>query len=195
MSKFKEKSRIQDLFQKSYTNKIELMASGSFFGDAANPKVMLQVGLHGDVGDIEMQELLFTSKGATPGLVLVEWNVRGAKPGSAGMWDCHARLGGATGTLLTPLECPALTSGVNQGCNAASLMMHITALASGYFENVWLWGSDHMIDDPDLVDANNTSTLKSPYKNVVLFAGDSMSQGLKERRAIVWCLYSPHLLA
>ncbi|KAL2066965.1 hypothetical protein VTL71DRAFT_1389 [Oculimacula yallundae] len=142
----------------------QLMASGSSFQDAMNPKVMLQVGQKGDVGDIEMQDLLFTSRGSTPGLILVEWNVRGAKAGSAGMWDCHARLGGATGTLLTPQECPALTSGSGSiNCHAASLMMHITPLASGYFENVWLWGSDHMIDDPDLVDANNTMVQNSVY--------------------------------
>ncbi|KAK0103224.1 hypothetical protein ONS95_005259 [Cadophora gregata] len=142
----------------------QLMASGSYFQDAMNPKVMLQVGQNGDVGDIEMQDLLFTSRGSTPGLILVQWNVRGARAGSASMWDCHARLGGATGTQLTPQECPALTTGTGSvGCHAASLMMHITPLASGYFENVWLWGSDHMIDDPDLVDANNTMVQNSIY--------------------------------
>lgn len=62
------------------------------------------------------------------------------------MWDVHVRVGGAKGTGLTPDECPALTNGVNAHCNAASLMMHITPLASGYFENIWLWGSDHMIE-------------------------------------------------
>jgi hypothetical protein len=54
-------------------------------------------------------------------------------------------------------------------------MMHITPAASGYFENMWLWVADHMIEyvhcqylmgdntadkrfcsDPDLNDANNT---------------------------------------
>ncbi|KAK3896529.1 pectin lyase fold/virulence factor, partial [Staphylotrichum tortipilum] len=44
------------------------------------------------------------------------------------------------------LRCPALTSGVNQGYNAASLMMHITPSASGYFENMWLWVSDYDIE-------------------------------------------------
>jgi len=24
--------------------------------------------------------------------------------------------------------------------------MHITETGSGYFENVWLWGADHMIE-------------------------------------------------
>ena len=142
----------------------QLVASGPFFENAADPKVLIQVGASdGVVGDIEMQDLIFTNRGPTAGLILVQWNVRAATPGSAGLWDCHVRIGGATGTKLTPAECPALTSGIAKGCNAASLMMHITPHASGYFENMWLWVADHMIDDPDLVDANNTMVQNSVY--------------------------------
>ena len=112
----------------------------------SNPKVLIKVGNVGDVGDVEMQDLLFTTRGQTAGLILVEWNIKAASAGSAGLWDCHARIGGATGTQLTPAECPAVTSGVDQKCSAASLMMHLTSSASGYFENMWLWGSDHMIE-------------------------------------------------
>lgn len=39
-----------------------------------------------------------------------------------------------------------MTSGVNANCQGASLMMHITPKASGYFENMWLWVADHMIE-------------------------------------------------
>ncbi len=142
----------------------QLVASGSYFENAADPKVFIQVGSSdGVVGDVEMQDLIFTNRGPTAGLILVQWNVRASSPGSAGLWDCHARIGGATGTKLTPAECPALTSGIAKGCNAASLMMHITPHASGYFENMWLWVADHMIDDPDLVDANNTMVQNSVY--------------------------------
>jgi len=124
---------------------------------------MVRVGSPGIVGDVEMQDLIFTNRGATAGLILLEWNIRAASPGSAGLWDCHVRIGGATGTELTPDECPALRSGVAPGCNAGSLMMHITPTASGYFENMWLWVADHDIDDPDLVDANNTMVQNSVY--------------------------------
>ncbi|GAB0145580.1 hypothetical protein EsHS_00006007 [Epichloe bromicola] len=141
----------------------QLVASGSYFGDASNPKVMIKVGQEGDEGDVEMQDLLFTNRGPTAGLVLVEWNIKAAQPGSAALWDCHVRIGGAAGTELTPKECPPSTSGVNPGCNAGSLMMHITPKASGYFENMWLWVADHMIDDPDLQDANNTMVQTSVY--------------------------------
>ncbi|KAK4203018.1 pectate lyase superfamily protein-domain-containing protein [Triangularia verruculosa] len=141
----------------------QLVASGPYFQNAQEPKVMIQVGTEGSVGDVEMQDLLFTNRGPTAGLILIEWNIRAASPGSAALWDCHVRIGGALGTDLTPAECPALRSGVAQGCNAASLMMHITPRASGYFENMWLWVADHMIDDPDMVDANNTMVQNSVY--------------------------------
>ncbi|KAI0409108.1 hypothetical protein F4802DRAFT_545467 [Xylaria palmicola] len=124
---------------------------------------MLQVGLPGTVGTVEMQDLIFTNRAPTAGLVLVEWNVRASTAGSAGLWDCHVRIGGALGTELTPDECPALTSGVVPGCNAGSLMMHITPRASGYFENMWQWVSDHMIDDPDWNNANRAVAQNSVY--------------------------------
>lgn len=38
------------------------------------------------MGSIELQDLLFTSRGPTAGLILVEWNVKAEKPGAAGMW-------------------------------------------------------------------------------------------------------------
>jgi hypothetical protein len=124
----------------------QLAASGSYFSDPLNPKVMLKVGNPGDVGDVEMQDLFFTTVGPTAGAILVEWNLQAKSPGSAGLWDCHARVGGATGTKLTPAECPPATSGVDAGCSAASLMMHLTPTGSGYFENMWLWVADHMIE-------------------------------------------------
>ncbi|RDA88218.1 hypothetical protein CP532_0368 [Ophiocordyceps camponoti-leonardi (nom. inval.)] len=127
----------------------QLVASGPFFSNAGNPKPMIKVGNEGEVGDVEMQDLLFTSRGPTAGLISVQWNMKARSPGSAALWDCHVRIGGATGTDLTPRECPPVTSGVNSGCHAGSLMMHITPRASGYFENMWLWVADHMIDrDP-----------------------------------------------
>lgn len=94
-----------------------------------------------------MQDLIFTTKGPTPGAILVEWNILADVKGSAGLWDCHARLGGATGTGLTPAECPAVTTGVViNKCQTAALVLHITNGASGYFENMWLWTTDHMVE-------------------------------------------------
>ncbi|KAK2762469.1 hypothetical protein FQN53_007520 [Emmonsiellopsis sp. PD_33] len=141
----------------------QLVASGSNFQDARAPRPLVRVGQAGESGSVEIQDLLFTTKGPTAGAVLVEWNLKADNLGSAGMWDCHVRTGGATGTDLTSAECPAIKDGINENCNAASLMMHITAPAAGYFENVWLWNADHDIDDPDLQNDNNTMIQCSVY--------------------------------
>lgn len=118
----------------------QLVAYGPYFQDANHPKVLLQVG------HIELQDLIVTTKGPTAGAILIEWNMRASAAGAAGMWDVHVRIGGATGTGLTSDECPAIRSGINANCNAASLMMHITPTGSGYFENMWLWLADHDIE-------------------------------------------------
>jgi hypothetical protein len=81
---------------------------------------MIRVGNPGDVGRVEMQDLIFTTTGHTAGLTLVEWNIQAESPGSAGVWDCHVRV---------------------EGGGAASLMMHVTANASGYFANMRLSGA------------------------------------------------------
>ncbi|KAM7195859.1 pectin lyase-like protein [Rhypophila sp. PSN 637] len=141
----------------------QFAASGSFFANPRTPRVMFQVGFPGQVGDVEMQDLIFTTKGQTPGVILVQWNIKASSPGSAGIWDCHTRIGGATGTGLTPAECPASTTGINPNCQGASMMMHVTKEASGYFDNMWLWVADHIIDDPLLEEANNTMEMISVY--------------------------------
>lgn len=64
------------------------------------------------------------------------------------MWDSHFRVGGAEGTDLQLADCPTGTSSVNEDCMAASMLMHITSSASGYFENVWAWIADHDLDNP-----------------------------------------------
>ncbi|KAL3470951.1 pectate lyase superfamily protein-domain-containing protein [Aspergillus californicus] len=147
----------------------QFAASGNSFSDASHPRVMLQIGKKGDVGTVELQDLILTTKGGTAGAVLMEWNVKAAGLGAAALWDVHARIGGATGTSLTPSDCPARTDGTNSpSCQAASLMLHLTSEASGYFENMWLWVADHMIDtstgsDPDLNNAYNDMAQVSVY--------------------------------
>lgn len=64
----------------------QIAAYGPFFSDPNNPKVVLKVGAPGQVGDVEMQDLMFTTKGPTAGAILVEWNMKQSKPGSAGIW-------------------------------------------------------------------------------------------------------------
>lgn len=59
-----------------------------------NPRAMVKVGNEGDVGVIEVQDLLFTATGPTAGVILVEWNIAQFGQGSAAMWgECLIRIG------------------------------------------------------------------------------------------------------
>ncbi|KAH6628876.1 pectate lyase superfamily protein-domain-containing protein [Chaetomium tenue] len=114
----------------------QFAANGAKFSDASNPV---------------MQDLILTSMGPTPGVVLMEWNVQAKSAGAAALWDVHVRLGGATGTQLTPTECPPITTGTNPSkCQVASMLLH-------------LWVADHMIDDPLLTDPLNNMDQLSVY--------------------------------
>ncbi|KAI9645912.1 hypothetical protein NHQ30_005349 [Ciborinia camelliae] len=125
----------------------QLVASGPYFANMTNPVPMIQVGSPGDVGTVEISDFLFTSIGALPGLIMVEWNVQAESQGSVGIWDSHFRIGGAYGTELQVAQCP-MSESIQEHCIAASLMLHITTSSNGYFENMWAWVADHDIDDP-----------------------------------------------
>ncbi|GIJ92325.1 hypothetical protein Asppvi_011306 [Aspergillus pseudoviridinutans] len=122
----------------------QFAASGGYFSNASKPAVMLRVGNKGEVSNIELQDLILTSKGPTPGVILMEWNVAAESAGSAALWDVHIRLGGATGTKLTLTECPPITTGTNPS-------------------SCQLWVADHMIDDPLLNDPLNNMEQLSMY--------------------------------
>ena len=124
----------------------QIVASGPYFADMTDPKPMIQVGSVGDIGTVEISDMLFTSIGALPGLIMVEWNVEAESQGSVGIWDSHFRVGGAYGTELQVAQCP-MTEPIQTGCIAASMMLHITPSSNGYFENMWAWVADHDIDD------------------------------------------------
>jgi hypothetical protein len=156
----------------------QFAANGARFADATKPVAMFKVGKDGDVGTVEMQDLMLTSKGPTPGVILMEWNVAARTAGSAALWDVHVRLGGATGTQLTPADCPPITSGTNPAkCQVASMLLHVTKKASGYFDNMWLWVADHMIDDP---------LLNDPYNNMDQLSVYSARGALIESQKATW---------
>ncbi|QLI74652.1 uncharacterized protein G6M90_00g105940 [Metarhizium brunneum] len=50
----------------------QIVASGPFFQDMKNPKPMVKVGNDGDQGTVEISDMLFTSTGSLPCLVLME---------------------------------------------------------------------------------------------------------------------------
>ncbi|KAF2153724.1 glycoside hydrolase family 55 protein [Myriangium duriaei CBS 260.36] len=127
----------------------QLVAKGSAFSQLGNPTPMIKVGNPGDIGTVEISDILFTSIGPLPGLVMVEWNIAEEQQGSAGIWDAHFRVGGAYGTHLSLADCPISTQiDVAPNCWAAAMMLHITPSSTGYFENMWAWVADHDLDDP-----------------------------------------------
>lgn len=132
----------------------QIMGTGTYFGDAHAPNVMMRVGKPGDSGIIEISDMLFTVQGPTAGIIMMEWNVFESTQGSAAMWDSHFRIGGAEGSNLQVADCPATSGDMSRAaeCTAGSLLLRITPSASGYFENVWAWVADHDLDAPENAD-------------------------------------------
>jgi glucan 1,3-beta-glucosidase len=125
------------------------MAGGTAFKDQTNPKPVFQVGQAGDVGSVEISDLIFETLGPQPGAIMVEWNVAESNQGSAGMWDVHFRIGGTAGTQLQSNTCsknPTVTAPANTACEGAFLLLHVTQKATIYLENNWFWVADHELD-------------------------------------------------
>ena len=133
-----------------------IMATGTNFSDQANPQPVFRVGMQGDMGAVEISDLIFETLGPCPGAILMEWNVQETSQGACGLWDVHFRVGGTAGTELQEDKCLGnSTSGNTQGipssqfdpqCAGSFLMLHITQAATAYIENVWLWVADHELD-------------------------------------------------
>ncbi|KAF3940924.1 hypothetical protein ABW19_dt0203523 [Dactylella cylindrospora] len=64
----------------------QIMGTGTRFQNAASPYPVVKVGNVGDVGDVEIQDLIFTVRGKTAGAVVLQWNIHEASKGSAAMW-------------------------------------------------------------------------------------------------------------
>ncbi|TGO46551.1 hypothetical protein BCON_0318g00010 [Botryotinia convoluta] len=123
-----------------------IMATGDKFQDINNSRVSIQVGNPGDIGVIEIQDMMFNVSGPTAGVILVEWNVHEIVQESLGMWDTHIRFGGAIGSDLQLAYCSKLSAEIHSQCVAAFLLFHMTPNSSGYIENSWMWVTDHDMD-------------------------------------------------
>ncbi|KAI1376727.1 glycoside hydrolase family 55 protein [Hypoxylon crocopeplum] len=129
-----------------------LMATGDKFSDASKPVPVFQVGEAGDIGDVEMSDLIIETKGPLPGAILMQWNLAGSDNGAAGMWDVHFRVGGTAGTELQSDKCSKnenVTTQANPECMGTFMMLHLTQTASAYIENCWFWVADHELDLED----------------------------------------------
>ena len=130
-----------------------IMGTGANFQDVDNTRPMWRVGNPGDSGNVEIQDIMWETRGPTPGAVVVEWNVKAASQGSVGMWDAHMRIGSTAGTNLQQDVClkqpntpVSASDDLVKKCTAAFLLLHVTPGSNGYFENVWGWVSDHELD-------------------------------------------------
>ncbi|KAH7088292.1 exo-beta 1,3 glucanase-like protein [Paraphoma chrysanthemicola] len=121
-----------------------IMASGSTWGNKDSPKAVVQIGRPGESGSIEWSDMLLQTQGATPGAIVIEYNLNTAR--GSGIWDVHTRIGGAKGTQHQIAQCPV--GSINPGCMAAHTNVHVTKTGNGaYFENNWFWTADHDLDD------------------------------------------------
>jgi glucan 1,3-beta-glucosidase len=130
-----------------------ILATGSTFGDQFNPVPVWKIGNPGEVGSVEISDIIFEIRGPCPGAIMVEWNIKAVSPAAAGMWDAHWRIGGTAGTNLQQDICiktPATPMAGNNPkltqCQGAFLLLHVTPQADGYFENTWGWVADHELD-------------------------------------------------
>lgn len=138
-----------------------LAGGNSSFKDQTAPRPVFQIGQPGDIGTVEISDLIFETAGSQPGAILMEWNVAAANPASAAMWDVHFRVGGSAGTGLQSDRCakqptvafPGIVGGpaalTNEECAGAFLLLHVTQSATLYAENCWFWTADHELDLPD----------------------------------------------
>lgn len=70
----------------------QIQGAGYFFSDMTNPKVMVQVGEKGDVGNMEIVDMLFSVRGATAGAIMMEWNVAAVDQGSGELYFAIAKV-------------------------------------------------------------------------------------------------------
>lgn len=119
---------------------------------ASDPVPMIQVGRRGDVGVVQMADFMLTQQGPIPHVVLLQWNLGRAANGDnetvSGLWDVHARVGGAAGTEIDNVNCPTTITKANSNgkCDGAHTLIHFSSGASAYVENMWGWVADHYID-------------------------------------------------
>lgn len=137
-----------------------IMGAGKKFADANRPRPVVQVAHPGEIGYVEMSDIIVSTQGATAGAIGIEYNLNtpaaesicspGAPP--SGLWDVHVRIGGFTGSQLQVADCaitPDQPNLVKANCIAGFMSMHVTPSARNlYMENNWIWVADHDIDDP-----------------------------------------------
>jgi glucan 1,3-beta-glucosidase len=63
-----------------------MVKSSPVWSDMNNPAPAWQVGNPGDIGTVEIQDIIFETMGPTPGAILMQWNLAEDAQASAGMY-------------------------------------------------------------------------------------------------------------
>ena len=89
-------------------------------------------------------------------------------------------MGGAIGTNIGPSNCPR-GDGANAtatACAGTWALMHITAKATAYLENVWGWVADHDLDYDDQINVYNARGLLVESQGPVWMYGTAFEHSL-----------------
>jgi glucan 1,3-beta-glucosidase len=79
-----------------------------------------------------MSDFMLVIKSASPGLVLLEINMAGTKPGDVGFFNVHFPLN-MGGTITKPRTCSSAAN-----CPSNHISVHMTPSSSVYWENTWV---------------------------------------------------------
>jgi len=93
---------------------------------------MIQIGFPGDVGLAQMSDFMLVIKSASPGLILLQINMAGTKPGDVGFYNVHFPLN-MRGTITKPRTCSSAAN-----CPSNHISVHMTPSSSVYWENTWV---------------------------------------------------------
>lgn len=115
---------------------------GSTFGDARNPKPVVQVGSPGDVGVAQILDMRFAVADIAPGAIILQVNMAGSHQGDVGIWNSHVTVGGTADTKINTV----CGNGNTADCMATFAMVHLTSSSSAYIENMWGWTADHSLE-------------------------------------------------
>lgn len=85
-----------------------------------------------NIGLAQMSDFILGIKSASPGLVLLEINMAGAKPGDVGFFNVHFPLN-MGGTITKPSTCSSAAN-----CPSNHISVHMTQSSSVYWENTWV---------------------------------------------------------
>ncbi|KAB8236122.1 uncharacterized protein BDW43DRAFT_308392 [Aspergillus alliaceus] len=156
------------------------MATGGKLEDTMNPHPAGWVGKPGDVGVVEIQNIMIiTSCFYSLPLAYPICLDSPYGPSTLGIQDIlkesYFRVCGALGFNLQAKDCPKQASTPNKKCIAASLLLHITESASAYMENVWAWIADHDLDalSQDQVDIYSARSILIESKGPIWLYGAS----------------------